>query len=152
VGTTGVNGQIIGSFSSTTAEGKTVTATISGTLITDNAAVTVNPGPAANLAFSQQPMDAAAGATIAPPVVVDVTDTFGNPVNATVHLVLDQAVLGGTALLTGGGEPAGVPSPGGAATYSNLSVDTADPVNPYKLTASAAGAAPVTSAPFLVNP
>src|SRR5207245_1493840 len=75
---TDVNGVATGTLSSTVAEAKTVSAAVSGILITQTAAVTVTPGPAASLSFTAQPSDIAAGALMAPGVQVAALDAAGN--------------------------------------------------------------------------
>jgi adhesin/invasin len=147
-GTTAGNGQFTTTFSSTTAESKTITATINGVAITDDATVTVVPGDAI-LSFSQQPTDAASGATITPAVTVTVQDSFGNPISATVHLDLNVPGLADGTL----GGNVDVATVGGVATFSDLTVTQT--VNllglPYSLTASATGVDPVTSSDFNIN-
>lgn len=147
-GTTGGNGQFTTAFSSTTAEVKTITATINGVAITDDATVTVVAADAATLSFSQQPVDAANGATMAA-VSVTALDAFGNLATANVHLALDltgdaDGVLGGDV---------DVATVGGVATFSDLSVTQTVNTNndAYTLTASASGASPATSSPFHIN-
>jgi adhesin/invasin len=147
-GTTGANGQFTTTFSSTTAEVKTITAKINGVDITDDATVTVVAGDAATLSFSQQPANAANGATMAA-VGVTALDAFGNLADANVHLALDVA---GDAdgVLSGDVDVATV---GGVATFSDLSVTQTVNTNndAYTLTASASGASSATSSPFHIN-
>src|SRR5439155_757036 len=78
--TTIASGVASGTLSSTVAQGKTVSATVAGTAITQQATVTVSPAAAASLDFIVQPSNVAAGVAIAPPVQVDVVDEFNNPV------------------------------------------------------------------------
>ncbi|MEZ0229857.1 MAG: hypothetical protein ACAI25_14615 [Planctomycetota bacterium] len=85
----------------------------------------INGGSATQLAFVQQPTNTApAPGTITPAVVVQLTDSFGNPTGGpatTVSLALGAGSPPGT--LTGGG---GQLTDGtGRATFSNLSVSTA---------------------------
>jgi adhesin/invasin len=150
-GTTNGSGVTTSTFTSTAAGDHNITATItkapsSGVLIDANATVTVTAGAASVLEFTQGPTSTTVNAPITPPVVVSVTDAFGNPTEATVHLDLNQ-VLGG-ATLNG---TVDVGSVNGVATFSDLSVDQAS-FFPYSLTASAGSATPVTSNTFLVNP
>jgi adhesin/invasin len=111
--------------------------------------VSVSAGPASSLSFSQQPTDAASGATITPAVTVTVVDAFGNPASATVHLDLDVAP-GVIASLGGTNDVATV---GGVATFADLSVtQTLNLLNdPFTLTASATGASSATSSTFNIN-
>lgn len=118
-----------------------LTAATSGT-------VTVSAGPAANLSFGQQPTDVTAGAVITPAVTVDVTDAFGNPTDATVHIALNPPLLSSATL----GGTADVASSGGTATFSNLTVSDAS-LFAFSLTATASGVSgSTTSSTFLVNP
>jgi hypothetical protein len=84
---------------------------------------------------------------ISPPVVVSVTDAFGNATDATVHMALNDpafstATLGGTV---------DVASSGGSATFSDLTVNQSS-IFAYTLTASSPGLSSDTSSGFLVNP
>jgi hypothetical protein len=113
--------------------------------------VTVNFTAAANkLAFIQNPSNAAAGDTIAPPVTVEVEDANGNyQTSATDSVALSLASSStGTGTLSGTTTEAAV---GGLATFSNLSVSAA---GSYPLTATDttnAGTTAATSSTFTVT-
>src|SRR5262249_48669764 len=94
----------------------TVTASASG--LTANFELTNIAGAASNLVFTQQPMDATAGAIMAP-VVLKVTDSAGNPVSGEIVALTAQ---GGSGVLSGG-TPGVTTDANGLATFSNLSID-----------------------------
>jgi hypothetical protein len=91
---------------------------ISGSFTTDSATFTITNAPAAALAFSTQPGDAAVSAIIMPPVVVQLRDAYGNDVgsNAVISLTLSS----GTGIL--GGNTSSSTDATGKATFTNLSV------------------------------
>lgn len=113
------------------------------TPVTSNT-ITVSAGAAANLAFTAAPGSGQANVTLAP-VVVAVTDAFGNTADATVHINLDQ-VFGSTGVLSGTADQLSL---NGSATFDDLVIDAS---GLYTVTASAPGASPVTSALFFVSP
>src|SRR5262249_2921330 len=102
-----------------------VTATAAG--IATPAMFSLNnlPGTASRLKFVQEPSNAAAGAVIAPPITVQLTDSLGNNVaqaGVTVTLSLNPvagrlpSVSGTTTVQT---------NASGLATFSDLSISTA---------------------------
>jgi hypothetical protein len=97
----------------------------------------------AKLAFVQQPSNAAAGATIAPPVTVAVVDSNGNPVTGAANPVT-IALTVGTGLT---GTLTAVPQ-NGIATFKNLSVSDA---GVYTLSANAPGLTPSMSSAFTIS-
>ncbi len=144
---TDANGVATGSLSSTKAEAKTVSAAVGGVAIGQQAVVTVNPAAASSLSYVVQPTGAAAGATIAPPVQVEIRDQFSNRVTAAtngVSLAIGTNPGGGT--LTGGGTTAAV---AGVATFSGLSIDKAGVG--YTLNAASTGITGATSAQFTIT-
>jgi hypothetical protein len=152
-GTTGTNGQIAGTMSSTLAGTKTVTATANATVnITQPATVAVIAGPAAKLAFTGQPSNARANTIIAPPVVVTTQDAFGNTATDFVGAItLSITPLTGTPLaLLSGTNP--VSAVGGLATFSNLSIDLLSTFPPYQLDAASGSLTPTTSSRFNITP
>jgi hypothetical protein len=152
-GTTGTNGQITGTMSSTLAGTKTVTATANSTVnIVQTAAVTVIAGPAAKLAFTAQPSNARATTIIAPPVAVTAQDTFGNTATDFIGAItLSITPLTGTLLaVLSGTNP--VSAVGGAATFSNLSINLPSTFPQYQLDAASGGLTPTTSSPFSITP
>ncbi|MDX2184665.1 MAG: hypothetical protein SFW08_11855 [Gemmatimonadaceae bacterium] len=123
-------------------------------------------GPAARLAFTQQPSNAARNAVIAPPVVVAVTDTIGNIVTnlstgtngltGTIELDLpDGATIGGpTTVLIGG---ASVSLVNGRATFPALQVNNAGAGFQLRARVTTGTTVPgnppaSTSTPFTISP
>jgi hypothetical protein len=146
--TTSASGVATGTLSSTVAQPKTVSATINAVAITQTATVTVDPGTATQLAFTQQPTDATAGNAIAPPVVVTVRDALGNTVTGFVGTVTMSIANDGSPLqnaLLSGTNP--VTFVNGAATFSDLAIDQVG-VN-YTLRATS-GLLSVVSAAFSI--
>ncbi len=133
-------------LTSTRAEEKTVSVTIGGVAVTQQATVTFTPGQAARLVFTVEPSGGAAGSLFTPPVEVAVEDAFGNPVisgSESVSLSLQGGTSG--ARLSGGG-PASTAL--GVATFAALSIDKAG--TGYALLASATGPTGATSSAFSV--
>ncbi|HEY8257588.1 MAG TPA: Ig-like domain-containing protein [Gemmatimonadales bacterium] len=147
------NGSGVATFSGLSINGTVGTYTLtfdSGSLTEDTSdPITLAAGPAETLQFTQQPSDAASGATITPAVVVSVEDAFGNPASGTVHLDLNVP-LAANATLNGDVD---VDAVGGQATFSDLSVDqTGNVFNlPYSLDASTSGVSAVQSSNFDIN-
>src|SRR5256885_16021595 len=150
VGTTDVNGQVKGTLSSTTAELKTITATLNNAVkVAQLAAVTVSPADANHLTFTTQPQNVALGSAIAPPVVVTAWDAFDNVASGFAGDVLmalgHDASLFGTGTLSGTKTVAAV---SGVATFGDLSVD---PLGiGYTLLASVTGLTGAESSGFTV--
>jgi adhesin/invasin len=94
---TGANGQATGALASTTAETKTVTATVNGSVVlVDDASVTFVAGAAAGVAASGgDNQTAPVGTAVAVPPSVLVTDGSGNPVSG-VSVTFAVASGGGT--------------------------------------------------------
>ncbi len=96
------------------------------------------------LAFSQEPLNGAAGVSLTPAVKVSVRDGAGNIVTsstADITLSIGNNPAGGT--LSG---TTTVTAVAGVATFSNLSIDKVG--NGYTLVAAGGGLPQVTSAPF----
>ena len=122
---------------------KQITAS-SGGLTVASTSFSVTPGAAATIAFTQQPSNAVAGATITPPVTIQVLDASGNLVTTssapvTLTLTSGTGTLAGTTTQN---------AASGIATFSNLSVSTA---GTKQVTAASAGLAPATSSPFTIT-
>ena len=96
--------------------------------------ITVAAGPAARLAFGQQPTGTIAGNTIAPPTTVLVQDAYGNQTASTPAIAMaigpnpGGATLGGTTTQT---------AAGGIGTFGDLTLDK--PGTGYTLVASSSG-------------
>jgi hypothetical protein len=109
-------------------------------------AFNITPGPAAHVAFTQQPTQVTAFANISPAVKVTVQDAFNNTVTSfanNVTIAIGTNAGGGT--LSGGQSKAAI---AGIATYTGLSIDATG--TGYTLTATAVGLPVATSAAFNV--
>ena len=115
------------------------TDTADGAVVATSTAVTVVPGPAAQLVFVTGPSGIQAGSTITPAVTVSVEDSSGNVETAdnTTQVGLTIGNTAGGATLTGGGP---VTVSDGVATFAGLSVDRAG--SGYTLVASSTPAHP----------
>jgi hypothetical protein len=103
--------------------GYTLEANSNGLTEATSSSFNITVGAAATLGFLVQPTTAAAGATIIPPVQIEIQDLGGNRVTGatnSVTLAIGANPSGG--ILSGGGPVAAV---GGVATFSNLSIDQA---------------------------
>lgn len=131
--------------------GYTLTATAPGSGLTGATSTPfdVIPATATQLFFSVQPRDSqTAGSVIVPALQVSVRDASGNTVtgytgNVTLAITAGTGIAG--AVLSG---TATVPAAGGVATFSDLSLDKSEAW--YRLSASAGGVPPITSASFRV--
>jgi hypothetical protein len=115
--------------------------------ITGFAVVTVNPGPAVQLAFIQQPSTVVQNLTMSP-VSVAIEDQFSNVISTAtnpVTLTIGTNPAGGT--LFGGGP---VVASGGIAIFTALSIDAAG--NGYDLVTTSSGLTNATSTAFNVLP
>jgi hypothetical protein len=146
-GNTNASGITTGTFSSTMAEGKTISATAQvggGAIvgIAQTAGVTVNPAAADHLAFTVQPSNTAVDQAMNPAVVVEIRDVFENLVTGAtdaITLVISTDPTG-TATLTNGGPTS---ASGGVATFSSLSINVI--ASGYRLDATASGLTSATS-------
>src|SRR5437870_11392370 len=131
-----------------TATGYTLTASASGFAPVTSTAFDITPGTANQLAFTVQPTNTLAGATMSPAVRLPALDPAENPVpsfTGSVTVALGNNSGGST--LSGTTTVAAV---NGVATFVDLSLNKAG--TGYTLTASASGFAPVTSTPFDIIP
>jgi adhesin/invasin len=146
VGTTNTSGVITGSFSTTQATTKTVTASVTGvgTISPDNALVTVNPAAASQIAINlgnNQTARVTTAVTTDPSVVV--RDAFSNPVpNVTVTFTL--GVGGGSVTLNTPLTNASGIATIGSWTLGGTSADAANGTMANSLNASATGTGTVT--------
>ena len=136
--------------SSTVTSTATITGTVGGAAISDNAMVTfTGVAPVATrLAFGQQPTNEQAGTTMSPAVTVRAVDNAGTTITSftgNISLAIGTNPGGGT--LAGTTTVAAV---GGVATFSNLRIEQAGAG--YTLAASASGLTGATSAPFSITP
>ena len=140
--------------------GYTLPASAAGLAPATTAAFDVSPAAASELAFTVQPADTVAGATLTPAVVVTVRDAYGNTVTGSTASVT-LTLAGGSGLQRAASPRAkpAIASPlhgtttvsavAGVATFADLSIDAAD--TGYSLTASSAGLAGATSTTFAVT-
>jgi len=127
--------------------GYTLAASSTGLTSATSSAFNILVGPAAKLAFGQQPSNAVVSTTLSPAVTVLVQDSQGNTVTsstATVTLAIGTNPGGGT--LAGTTSQAAV---AGVATFSTLSINAAG--TGYTLTAASAGLTSATSAAFNIT-
>ncbi len=128
--------------------GYTLTATNSEAGSEVSTAFDIAPGALDQLAFTVQPAQAVAGASMAPAVQVTARDAFGNTVtsfNGAVTMQIGTNPAGGTL-----GGTTTVAAASGVATFSSLTIDRS--ASGYTLTATTAGppATAGTSAAFTV--
>src|SRR5207344_1208629 len=130
-----------------TGTGYTLGASATGLTGATSSAFNVTPGAAAQLAFSVQPTNVAAGAAIAPAVQVTIQDAQGNTVTTATNSI---AMAIGTN--PGGGTLGGttsVAAVAGVASFSTLSINKTG--TGYTLGASATGLTGATSSAFNVT-
>jgi adhesin/invasin len=133
--------------SDTSPETVTVTGTVNGGAIADDATVVFTVAPATQLDFDQQPTTEAAGATITPSITVRAEDAAGNLVpnfSGSVTLTIASGPSDGS--LSG---TTTRPAMGGIATFDNLSIQR---VGSYALRAASGTLNQDTSAPFQITP
>jgi adhesin/invasin len=105
-------------------------------------------GTASRLSFVQQPTATVAGAIVAPPVTVQLTDGVGNPIaQSGVVITLSLNPLAGRLRSISG--TVATTNASGLATFSNLSIST---VGVYQLTASGVSFVSAQSIQFVVSP
>jgi len=128
--------------------GYTLQATASGLTGATSTSFNITPAAASVLAFTGQPSNTTAGATISPAVQVTARDAFGNTATAftgTVSVAIGTNPGGGT--LSGTTSVAAV---NGVATFANLSINKAG--SGYTLQATASGLTGATSTSFNITP
>ncbi|TMB90902.1 MAG: hypothetical protein E6J45_07880 [Chloroflexi bacterium] len=111
-----------------------------------SSAFNITVGPAAQLAFSQQPSNATAGVAISPAVTVEIQDAGGNLTSSTASVSVAIGTNPGGGTLSG---TTTVAASGGVATFSNLSINKSG--NGYTLTASSSGLTGATSGTFNIT-
>ncbi len=106
------------------------------------------PGSANKLAFVQQPVNSVAGATITPPLTVQLQDTFGNAVRtAGISITLEaNALVRRLKELSGSSTQSTDPT--GLATFANLGISQA---GNYEFEATSAGLISATSNSFTIT-
>jgi hypothetical protein len=130
-----------------TGTGYTLAASASGLTGSTSNAFNITAGAANKLAFSVQPTNSTAGASIAPSLQVTVEDAQGNTVTTATNMITvaigtnpSSGTLSGTTT---------VAAVNGVATFSNLSINLSG--NGYTLTASATGLTSATSTAFAIS-
>ena len=130
-----------------TGTGYTLGASATGLTGASSSAFNITPGAATKLAFTVQPTNVGAGATITPAVQVTVQDALGNTVTtATNSIAMAIGTNPGGGTLSGATPVAAV---AGVATFSNLSINNAGVG--YTLAASTAGLTSAASSAFNVT-
>ncbi len=123
-----------------------VTATIPGSATPAVFNLTNVTGSANTLAFVQQPSDTASGATMNPPVTVQLRDGSGNPLHtAGVPVALQANVVTQRQL---GGSTSQTTDANGLATFANLTISQA---GSYTLQATSSGLTSATSHTFKIS-
>ena len=127
----------------TTSGSKQLRAT-SGSFTADSSAFTITNASASTLVFTTQPADAFVSTIIAPPVVVQLRDAYGNNVasNATITLTLSS----GTGTLSGNASLATDAT--GKSTFTNLSINL---TGSKQLAAAKSGLTSVASGSFTIT-
>ena len=131
-----------------TGTGYTLTASAGGLSPVTSVAFDITPGAATQLAFTSQPANAVAGATLSPAVQVTALDPAGNPVpgfTGSVTVAFGNNPGGGT--LSG---TTTVTALNGVATFGDLRVDKTG--TSYWLVATAIGLSKATSSVFGITP
>ncbi len=127
--------------------GYALAASATGLSSAASTAFNVTAGTATKLAFSVQPSNTVAGASISPAITVTIEDTNGNTVtSATNSLTLAIGANPGSGSLSGTTTIAAV---NGVATFSTLSINKAG--TGYTLAASATGLTSATSTAFNIT-
>ena len=113
--------------------------------IANSSSFTVNPAPASQIVFDQQPTTVTAGNAISPAITADLEDQFGDIVTTDTSTVT-LTVASGPGSIGGTDSVAAV---SGVATFSNVIFDTA---SSYTISAANGVASAATSNSFTVNP
>lgn len=127
-------------------QGSAQISAVSGALTQVNSGtITVTPGPASKVVFTQQPTNAQAGASISPAVTIQLRDQFDNNVSqagvaVTMGLSSGTGTLSGTTLQN--------TNASGVATFSDLSVNL---VGSKQIAASSTGLTGATSTSFTIS-
>ncbi len=127
--------------------GYSLSATATGLAVAASAAFDIAAGAPSLLAFTTQPSNANAGASIAPPITVEIRDASGNRITGASTMIT-IAVASGPGVLSG---TATVAASSGIATFNNLSLNLN---GTYTFSASAPPVAmltPATSSSFVIG-
>jgi hypothetical protein len=123
----------------------TLTATSGALMSATSASFTISVGPAAKLAFTQQPGPSTGGITLTTQPRVSVQDAGGNPASATVPVTLTLSNANG-AVLSCTSNP--LTSTSGVASFAGCRVDK---LGTYTLTATSGSLTSATSASFSIS-
>ncbi len=127
--------------------GYTLAVSASGLTGATSSPFNITAGAAAKLAFTAQPSDSVAGASISPTVVVEVQDSFSNKIaNGTSSVTIAIGANPGGGTLSG---TTSVIATSGVATFSDLSVDKTGVG--YTLVASASSLTGAASSAFTIT-
>jgi adhesin/invasin len=110
-----------------------------------SSSIVINAAAASKLVLTQQPTNTVSGVSIAPPVTVQLQDTFSNNVLQAGRAIL-MALTSGTGTLSG--TTTQNTNASGLATFGNLSINL---VGTKTLTASSAGLVPAVSNSFEIS-
>jgi len=128
-----------------TAGPKQLTAASAGLTSAVSSTFSITSATATQVAFVQQPTDAASGATITPAVTVQLQDAGSNPV-AVAGTTITLTLTSGTGLLSGTASQ--VTDAAGLATFNDLSIDLA---GGKALTAASVGLTSAVSGSFTIS-
>ncbi|MDX9735227.1 MAG: hypothetical protein RBU36_13950 [Thermoanaerobaculia bacterium] len=123
---------------------KQLTAASAGLTSAVSSTFSITAAAATQVAFVQQPTDAASGATITPAVTVQLLDAGANPV-AIAGTTVTLSLTNGTGVLSGTASQ--VTNASGLATFADLSIDLA---GAKQLTAASAGLSSALSGAFTI--
>jgi len=140
-------GQAAGPHGSTFIVAQLITGQADTAVVIVTAPVTTPPGVATRLAFTAQPANAIAGATIAPAITVSAEDAFGSVVSSFTGAVTISIGTGPAGSSLAGRTT--VNAVGGVATFSNISLTNA--ASGYRIAANAGGLTPDSSAAFTIG-
>jgi adhesin/invasin len=148
-GATNGSGVATGTFSSTGLGPHTVSATISGTAITDVATVTVTVGDASKIVITTQPDDNVQnGSQLSPQPVVQVQDAQGNNAGPAGR-VITAALASGPGGATLNGDATRETDGNGRAAFTDLNIN--GPVGSYTIRFSSGTLATATSSAITVT-
>ena len=125
------------------ADSFTVSAASSGLTSDTSASFTISQAAAAAVNFFQEPLDATAGADLAPTVTAEIVDAFGNRVNSSANVTL--------AIASGTGSLDGLLTRGAVAGFVSFPSINIDEVGDFTLSAASSGLATDTSASFTIS-
>ncbi|MBZ1326720.1 beta strand repeat-containing protein, partial [Aquirufa aurantiipilula] len=132
----------------TAATGYTLSATSSGLTGATSNTFDITTSGAAKLAFSVQPSNTLAGASISPSIKVQILDAAGNPTTATDNITLSIDTNPASGTLSGTLTQAAV---AGEATFAGISINKSS-ASSYKLKATSGSLTEAVSTTFIISP